>query len=74
MNELGKFGYHPDPAIDFCIEVDALEGLHYDVSVGAGDKEELRRRVERAMQFRVGGDLSCVKAKEAVRRIQRAIA
>lgn len=71
--KLGIFGYHTDPAIDFCIEVDALEGLHYDVSVGAGDREELQRRVERAMHFRVGGDTSCIDAKAVVRRIDSAL-
>jgi hypothetical protein len=31
---LGLFGHHPDPEIDFCIEVEALEGEAYEVSVG----------------------------------------
>lgn len=74
MKDTGMFGYHADPAIDFCVEVDALEGLHYEVSVGIGDKSELRKRIARAMQFRVGGDTSCIQAKEIVRRIEKAIA
>ena len=24
---LGRFGHHPDPATDFAVEVDAIEGL-----------------------------------------------
>lgn len=29
-----NFGNHPDPAIDFCIEVDGIEGLAADYRAG----------------------------------------
>lgn len=64
---LGRFGHHPDPAIDFCVEVEVIEGLIYDAAVGLAKPEDVRHRVETAMMFRVGGDLHAVEAKQLLR-------
>lgn len=68
---LGRFGHHPDPANDFCIEVEAIEGMAYDVSVGldGSDDYELYCRIHEAMSFRVGGDEIAVRAKQRLRDI-----
>ncbi len=67
---LGKFGHHPDPAIDFCVEVDCLIGMEYDARVGLIPKEEFEKRYDRAMDFRVGGDQCAVAAKQALRKLK----
>lgn len=68
--QLGRFGHHPDPAIDFCCEVDAIEGLRADVRAGFETSETLSRRVDSAMTFRVGGDQHAVAAKATLRKIE----
>jgi hypothetical protein len=71
----GRFGHHPDPAIDFEVEVDALTAINTDRKLGFYNPEgdSLTRRVERAMQFRVGGVPSCVSAKGNLRRIEASL-
>lgn len=69
---LGKFGHHPEPAIDFEIEVQALQGADADHRAGlAGrmNKADFDRRVEVAMAFRVGGDAGAIAAKDSLRRL-----
>lgn len=66
---IGRFGHHPDPAIDFCIEVDALEGMAIDVRAGLDDAEAFKARLSRALEFRVGGDEGAVRAKDALRKL-----
>ncbi len=68
--KLGRFGHHPSPAVDFCVEVDALEGEVYEAKVGLVDGKPLLDRIARALEFRVGGDPDCVRAKAALRRMQ----
>jgi hypothetical protein len=70
QENLGRFGHHPDPATDFEVEVDALQGMAYDVGVGLQNAATLRERVARAMEFRVGGVPSCVAAKGVLREIE----
>jgi hypothetical protein len=69
---LGRFGHHPDPANDFCVEVEVIEGLAYDESVGAKVGGDLSERIARAMTFRVGGDEIAVRAKATLRKIEAA--
>lgn len=71
---LGRFGHHPHAATDFCIEVEALQGAHFNLThdipnpkIGA---EEFRQRLERAMDFRVGGDEIAVNAKALLRELE----
>ena len=64
-----NFGYHPDSAIDFCVEVDVIEGLVEDCNAGLEDSRHVSERIFRAMQFRVGGDEGAVLAKS---RLQKA--
>lgn len=74
--QLGKFGHHPDPAIDFCVEVEELMSIATDRKLGFPnpDDDSLARRVECAMNFIAGGDPSAVDAKAEVRAINKALA
>lgn len=71
--QLGRFCLHPDPAIDFCVEVETIEGEWLNIQLGfengTPSKTDLRQRVEKAMEFRVGGDLNAMAAKTLLRRI-----
>jgi hypothetical protein len=69
VEKLGRFGHHPDPANDFCVEVEIIEALEYDVSVGRGSLSDLVSRTQMAMTFRVGGDEIAIKAKGRLRQI-----
>lgn len=66
---LGRFGHHPDPAIDFCVEVEELESMHRNRTIGFDHEPALEARVEKAMDFRVGADLNAVHAKQALRQV-----
>jgi len=72
--KLGRFGHHPDPATDFCVEVECIEGEHLNNKIGfmngTPTLDELRERVGRAMEFRVGGDLNAIEAKRLLRAIE----
>lgn len=71
--KLGKFDHHPDPAIDFCVEVETLENEVFNHSIGfmngTPSREQVRQRITRAMDFRVGGDLQAVAAKQTLRKL-----
>lgn len=71
MEKLGRFDHHPDPAIDFCVEVETLSGLVYEAQVGMIPSQPVFERIDRAMSFRVGGDLGAISAKETLRQIER---
>lgn len=73
MDKLGRFDHHPDPAIDFCIEVEELEGMAYNVSVGLDERQSVARRINRAMEFVVGGDPGAVVAKGLLRELERQV-
>lgn len=67
---LGRFGHHPDPAIDFEVEVETLQGQLYDATHGVTSPDEIpaiRERIDNAMGFRVGGDLGAISAKTMLR-------
>ena len=64
-----QYDHHPDPAIAFCIEVDALEGMAYDVMAGLCSYESFIERCRRASEFRVGGDPHAVAAKDRLRAL-----
>ena len=68
---LGRFDHHPDPAIDFCVEVEVLEGLVYEATFGLIPAAPVFARIDRAMSFRVGGDLNAISAKETLRQLER---
>jgi hypothetical protein len=72
QEQIGRFGHHPDPAIDFCVEVEAIEGMVCDVRAGLETQADLDSRITRAMTFRVGGDQWAVNAKALLRRIEAA--
>jgi hypothetical protein len=72
--KLGRFGHHPDPAIDFCVEVEIIENEWLNIQIGFENgtptKDELSKRMEKAMDFRVGGDLNAISAKSLLRSIE----
>lgn len=68
---IGRFDHHPDPAIDFCVEVETLSGLVYEAQVGMIPAGPVFERIDRAMSFRVGGDLNAMDAKNTLREIER---
>lgn len=75
---LGRFGHHPNPAIDFLVEVESIERLAEELRkcvthIGhEADYAALPSRIERALEFRVGCDSRCVEAKGRLRVIARA--
>jgi hypothetical protein len=68
--QLGRFGHHPDPAVDFCCEVEAIEGLACDAGAGLTTLDEVKERIDRAMTFTVGGDPWAVNAKARLRNME----
>lgn len=68
-----RFGHHPDPAVDFCVEVDAIVGLVEDVKAGTQDCKPVEDRMFRAEQFRVGGDERAVSAKANLRKAEESL-
>lgn len=73
MEQLGRFGHHPDPATDFCVECEVIEGMAYNVTVGLDKREDLEDCLFKAMQFRVGGDEQAVAAKSRLREIEASL-
>lgn len=69
-----KFGHHPDPAIDFCVEVEEIQAMACNRKIGFDPEPTLGPRVDRAMQFRVGGDIGAIDAKATLREIERDLA
>ena len=67
---LGQFGHHPDPIIDFEVEVDALQGIAYDVEYGVrptiGDAVDLLTRANKALAFRFVPGGPCQKTMDAL--------
>ena len=68
-----RFDHHPDPAIDFCIEVEEIIAMAYNRHIGFDPEPTLDARIERAMSFRVGGDLGCINAKATLRQIEHEV-
>ncbi|NEI60969.1 hypothetical protein [Rhizobium leguminosarum] len=71
--KLGRFGHHPDPAIDFEVEVETIQGSLYDVTHGVDHSTtigEIRNRIAKAMEFSVGGDAGAVAAKQMLRGLE----
>jgi len=65
------FGHHPDPACDFCVEVEEIQAMACNRRIGFDPEPSLDARLERAMMFRVGGDLIAINAKATLREIER---
>lgn len=68
----GMVPAHPDPAINFVLEVDAIEQEIVDRKAGLPATMDLAARIDRAMQFRVGGDCAAIAAKRDLRLIEAA--
>ena len=69
---MGRFGWHWDPAVDFQIEVDDIEGMAADVAAGGEYMSTLKDRVDKAMQFNVCMDAT-MAAKNRLRVIDKAL-
>lgn len=75
IETMARFGHHPEPAIDFCIEVEELESIALNRKLGLtgfgheADFAGFDDRLDRAMNFRVGGDLNCINAKARLRAL-----
>jgi hypothetical protein len=67
------FDHHPDPAIDFCVEVEEIEAMACNRRIGFDPEPELDRRIERAMMFTVGGDAGAVQAMQSLQKIASAV-
>lgn len=72
-DKLGRFGHHPDPAIDFEVEVQSLEARLLDLRAGSASEtiSSVHRAIEEAMTFRVGGDPSAVRANDLLRTLEK---
>lgn len=71
--KLGRFGHHPDPAIDFEVEVESIIAMNINRNTEFDDEPELENRVGNAMNFTVGGVESCVVAKNELREIAKSL-
>jgi len=70
QEKIGRFGRHSDPAKDFCLEVHALGDQYVAVWDGTLDPSGVKARIDRAMEFVVGGDPAAIGAKQALREIE----
>lgn len=72
---LGRFGHHPDPANDFCVEVECLQGEWENHKIGfmngTPSRTALDERVFRAMQSGPFITERCLNAKAILRQIER---
>lgn len=68
--KLGLFGHHPEPAYDFCVEVEVLQGMVYDVYTEGLSVATLLDRIAKAMEFVVGGDEQAILAKGLLYEIE----
>jgi len=67
---MGRFGHHPCPANDFCIEVEELEAITTDKLLGLRTDEQWpQARIDKAMEFITGGDAVATGAKANLRAI-----
>jgi hypothetical protein len=66
VESTGRFGHHPDPAVDFAVEVTIIEGMVEDCKAGLEKHPVVEDRIFKAMQFRVGGTVLAVAAKVAL--------
>lgn len=75
IQHVGRFGHHPDPSDDFCVEVECLEGEWANHRVGfmngTQSREEVEERVARAMTAGPFATERCLAAKATLRAIER---
>lgn len=73
--KLGRFGHHPDPTNDFCVEVEEIQAEALNLQLGFADVDGgvLFARIARAMSFTVGGDEIAVRAKAELRNIKATV-
>ncbi len=64
---LGRFGHHPDPVIDFEIEVCDIVGEIKNDLCGIPPAFDIYEHVTKAFAFIVGGDLRAILAKDTLR-------
>jgi hypothetical protein len=69
--KLGRFGHHPDPLIDFETEVGDIEAeiINFNAGIGYFTADQLEDRIDKAMEFQVGGVPAAVSAKQKLREL-----
>jgi hypothetical protein len=72
-SDVGQFGHHPDPAIDFCVEVREIEAQAWNYQYGfdAPTLWQLNNRIRSAMDFRFVTTDTAVRAKDRLREIEK---
>lgn len=69
---LARFGHHPDPVIDFCVEVEAFEGILFDIEHEIQTiTPELLSRMDKAMAFHPFLNPGAINAKGILRELDR---
>ena len=74
---IGQFDHHEDLSIDFCLEVEAIEGILFDlehrIERPGVDADYLVARVKKALEFAVPADPDGEEARRSLAEIERAI-
>lgn len=70
---MGRFGWNEDPAVDFCVEVDVIEGEVEDIKAGLRPRKEVEDRMFKALMFRVGGDANAVSARRKLLQLEQVV-
>jgi len=73
IEKAGRFGHHPDPAVDFCVEVEEIEAMVYNRSVGFDPEPSLDGRMTAAAGFKDVTDLWTIDAKACLRDLAMGI-
>jgi hypothetical protein len=72
-SQIAKFGHHPDPDIDYCIEADYIIGEWYSLKASHAYETPLRAvvegRIAEALKVNVVGTQHALGAKTILRKI-----
>jgi hypothetical protein len=67
---LGRFGHHPNPAIDFCVEAEILEAVVFGIGFDFLEPDTVggvKDRLTKALEFRVGSGLRATATTDLLR-------
>lgn len=71
MNNLGRFGHHPNPAIDFEIESNIILDMEYNIKNNISEHPTFQERLTKALEFPIGVIEICILAKQKLKKIIR---
>lgn len=72
MEKLCRFNHHPNPAIDFCIEVEELTSLFYDAMyIDASLFTEYNKRLPKALDFIARVDTNAINASKFINKLSK---